>query len=316
MSWLAAISRWESPASAVVRCRQRAFAVLIMAAAVVLMWQSVAAAEPSGSPTAPGSAAPSGSPTPSGSATPSAPTTGSRAASTFPPGGAGTLTVNQYCEESRPATNIVVHNGLDQDAHLSIREAEVGQVLEHFVIPADTTQTLVWMWEAPPLPLVLVNDDTQHTLADVTLCYQVFDVAATITAGSSYTSADTCPGGISRKPRHGTVRTVDRTYGGTAIIYTPASGFVGTDSFEYNCIPGFLTTVRFHITVRPRTATAAPLRRAAPPPAAALPATGTSGVLGQIGAGFVLVFAGGTASWLARRRRGSAVRGADRAARG
>jgi hypothetical protein len=302
MSWPTVESESELGSRTRAPGRRRAVAAVSLVGAV-LLWPSVAAAAPPGaSPTPPAAArpvAPAAGASPTGSDTaPAASPTGS---STTSPDG-GTVTVSQACAGDRAATDLTVHNGLDRDLSLSIRDNDLVEspVFAQFGVPAGATGRFVWTWSAPPTDVYLVRDDVPDALAKVMLCYQVFDIHATVVAGGVYTDpALRCLAGIVRDPQHGTVDVRDLQQTPADIVsYRPAAGYVGTDSFRLNCLPGFLTGLEYRIAVVAR-----PPVAAAPQPASMLPATGASRLPQTIGIGLGLTLAGSIATWLARRRR-------------
>ena len=203
-----------------------------------------------------------------------------------------------------------MHNGLDQDVALSLQVAKFmpAQIFAHYVAAANTTTTFVWSWQPPELvTFELVRDDTQQVLVEVPVCFAMREVNATIIAGGRYTDRNVCVGGLDghARPRHGTVNfDLNRKTGANTLTYRSAAGYIGSDSFTWNCLSSYLEVVRYHIKVLPRPVAATALRPTSPAPAAALPATGAAQVPATVEVGLGLVVAGALVTRLARRRRG------------
>ncbi|HKE75938.1 MAG TPA: Ig-like domain-containing protein [Acidimicrobiales bacterium] len=97
-------------------------------------------------------------------------------------------------------------------------------------------------------------------------CPSVIDFSVTTQEGTPVEKSDICPtfGAGESGPEHGTLKSATHGLGG--FVYTPDPGFVGTDSFDYQC--GGAANQLGTVTVTVTSAPAAP-----PPPAPAAPAT-------------------------------------------
>jgi hypothetical protein len=263
---------------------------LIGVAAVLLPGPAGAApAEPAATSTAPATTTP---PT-------SAP------ASTTPPANPGTVTVTESCS---PGVNdtFTVHNTTADPVAVTVQNFT--STYAHFTVPAGGTHDVLVPYAGAPYQLVFTRDDSGAELfrSRAFLCPDRVDRSYPVRAGKTVQTDPLCfPPlmSITRRPAHGSLRLVDLARG-EAARYTPAAGFVGTDSFDYECgaSANTLGTVTLHVLAAPPTSAAPPVPTV-PPAGTALPDTGLTRLPVLLGTGLSLLLAGALAVRLGRRRR-------------
>jgi LPXTG-motif cell wall-anchored protein len=263
--------------------------------AAALLLPGVALADPGAQVTTPPSttAPPTSTPPPTTTPPPS-PTT------TLPATGMGSVTVTESCAPGTTDT-FTVHN--TTAAPVDVTVTNFDSPFQHFTVPAGGTHDVAVSYAGAPYGLVFTRDDTGEVLlrSRSFLCPSRIDKSYDTTAGHAVRTAALCfPAVISitRQPAHGSLRNVT-TSDGIAVRYTPRAGFIGTDSFDYEC--GASTNTLGTVTIHVRPVTAGPPPPAAPPAGSALPNTGASHLPLLLGAGLALLAAGAGALRLGRR---------------
>ncbi|HVQ97039.1 MAG TPA: Ig-like domain-containing protein [Mycobacteriales bacterium] len=226
-------------------------------------------------------------------------------ASTTPPADPGTVTVTESCS---PGVNdtFTVHNTTTGPVAVTVRNFT--STFAHFTVPAGGTHDVLVPYAGAPYQLVFTRDDTGAELfrSRSFLCPTRVDRSYSVRAGKTVQTDPLCfPPlvSITRRPAHGSLRLVELA-DGEAARYTPAAGFVGTDSFDYECgaSTNTLGTVTLHVLAAPQTSAAPPVTTV-PPAGTALPNTGATRLPVLLGTGLSLLLAGALAVRLGRRRR-------------
>jgi LPXTG-motif cell wall-anchored protein len=254
-----------------------------------------------------------------GWAEPNGPAASTPTTTPAPPASGGQVTVTSSCAGGNET--VTVHNGTD--APVPVLVTNFGQRFDQFTVAAAAEHSFVLTAAGAPYDITAVRGDTAVVLFTLSgfPCPSRIDRSFTVTAGSTFTSPEICPPpllSVTRGPAHGTVRSV-AVGNGVGFRYTPAAGFRGSDSFDYQCgtSANQFGTIRLTVVAAAATTTPAPApapipapspttTAPAPQPSTALPATGPSRLPAQLGTGAALLLLGSAAVWFGRRRRSPA----------
>lgn len=244
-----------------------------------------------------------------------------------PPAPSAQLTVTTSC--AGQDETVTVHN--PNSAPVPVLVTNFGSSFAEFTVPAGGDHSFALTAAGAPYEITVVRGDTAAVLFTFSgfPCPSRIDRSFTVPGGKTFTSPGICPPtglSVTREPAHGTVRSVEvgSEFG---FRYTPAAGFHGSDSFDYQCgtSANQFGTIRLTVlavaattTPAPTSTTPAPAPAPIPPPiaatttpapqpAAALPNTGPSRLPAELGTGATLLLLGSVALWFGRRRRSPAT---------